>query len=103
MTTSDPVEHNVTRALLAPLVEQPEPSVDGDWYVLAIRDLTALGYTHIQVHFDHDANEPNAAGLIKDAGVFPDDPEDCDHGRWNPDNGQCLDCGHIDPKTVDRG
>jgi hypothetical protein len=26
---------------------------------------------------------------------FPEDPEDCEHGRWNPDNGQCLDCGHI--------
>jgi hypothetical protein len=65
------IEDNVTRALLAPLVEQPEPSVDGDWYVVAIRDLTALGYTHIQVHFDHDAKEPNAAGLIK-AGEDPE-------------------------------
>lgn len=25
--------------------------------------------------------------------AFPEDPLECDHGRWNPDNGQCLDCG----------
>lgn len=25
------------------------------------------------------------------------DEEDCEHGRWNPDNDQCLDCGkHLD-------
>lgn len=60
------IEDNVTRSLLAPLVEQPEPSVDGDWYVVDLRTLLAEGYTHIQMHFDHDSDEPNAAGLIKD-------------------------------------
>lgn len=34
--------------------------------------------------------------------AFPEDPQECDHGRWNPDNGQCLDCGHIDPKDLPR-
>lgn len=29
---------------------------------------------------------------------FPEDPADCEHGRWNPDNGQCLDCGDISPR-----
>lgn len=28
---------------------------------------------------------------------FPLDPDDCEHGRWNPDNGQCLDCGDMTP------
>ena len=63
---TDPVEDNVTRDLLAPLVEQPEPSVDGDWYVVDLRSLLAEGYTHIQIHFDRDADDPNAAGLIKE-------------------------------------
>jgi len=31
---NSPVQHDVTPELLAPMVEQPEPSVDGDWYVL---------------------------------------------------------------------
>ncbi len=28
--------------------------------------------------------------------AFPEDPLECDHGRWNPDNRQCLDCGSPD-------
>jgi hypothetical protein len=32
--------------------------------------------------------------------TFEVDPEDCEHGRWNPDNRQCLDCGHIDPADL---
>lgn len=63
---TDPVEHNVTPDLLGPLVEQPEPSVDGDWYVLNIRSLIAEGYTHVQFHFDFDKTDPNAATLIKE-------------------------------------
>jgi hypothetical protein len=27
--------------------------------------------------------------------TFEVDPIDCEHGRWNPDNRQCLDCGHM--------
>lgn len=59
------VDHNVTRGLLAPLVEQPEPSVDGDWYVMDLRSLIAEGFTHVQFHFDADADEPNAAVLSR--------------------------------------
>lgn len=32
--------------------------------------------------------------------LFPVDPQDCDHPRWNPDNRQCLDCGDIDPSDL---
>ncbi len=30
---------------------------------------------------------------------WPADPEECEHGRWNPDNRQCLDCGEKDEET----
>jgi len=60
--------HDVTPELLAPMVEQPEPSVDGDWYILDLQGLLAEGYTHVEVHFDTDARHPNAATLIKNGG-----------------------------------
>ncbi len=31
---------------------------------------------------------------------FPVDPEGCEHAVWNPDNRQCLDCGHINPEDL---
>ncbi len=46
----------VTRDLLAPMVEQPEPSVDGDWYVVDLQDLIDAGYTAIGVHVGDDAS-----------------------------------------------
>ena len=27
--------------------------------------------------------------------TFEVDPAECEGGRWNPDNGQCLDCGEM--------
>jgi hypothetical protein len=32
--------------------------------------------------------------------TFGVDPEVCEHGRWNPDNDQCLDCGEIIPRAA---
>jgi hypothetical protein len=37
---------------------------------------------------------------IDPATEFPEDPEDCEHSRWNPDNRQCLDCVHISPEDL---
>lgn len=59
------INQDVTRDLLTRMVEQPEPSVDGDWYAVEIADLFNAGYTHVQFHFDFDVNQPNAASLIK--------------------------------------
>lgn len=56
----------VTPALLAPMVEQPEPSVDGDWYMLNLRGLLDAGYTAIGIHFDTDQTEPNCAELYRE-------------------------------------
>jgi hypothetical protein len=66
---TEPRTDDVTRQLLTPMVEQPEPSTNGDWYVVDLRDLLASGYTHLQFHFDHRFNSPTAAGLIKDGDV----------------------------------
>jgi hypothetical protein len=64
-------EDAVTPTLLAPMVEQSEPSVDGDWYVVDLRDVLAKGYTHIQFHFPHgyphERVSLDAASLIKEA------------------------------------
>ena len=70
---TDSTVHEVTPGLLAPLVEQPEPSVDGDWYAVDLRGLLAEGYTHIEFHFDSQGDEtqvrrPNAASLVKAGG-----------------------------------
>ena len=43
---------------------------------------------------------PLATRSAAPAPEFPEDPEDCEHGRWNPDNRQCLDCGHITPEDL---
>ena len=61
--------HDVTPELLAPMVEQPEPSVDGDWYILDLQGLLAEGYTHVEFHFDssddYRARRLTAATLTK--------------------------------------
>jgi hypothetical protein len=62
-------EDNVTPDLLAPMVEQPEPSTGGDWYIVDLRDLLARGYTHVEFHFpfsDDGRVSTNAARLAKD-------------------------------------
>jgi hypothetical protein len=69
-------ERAATQDLLGRYVEQPEPSVDGDWYVLDLQILIREGWTHIQIHFPHvdtdkDTDTPDAVSLIKD----PDPPE----------------------------
>lgn len=70
MAPIEPTYDDVNPDLLAPMVEQPEPSDRGDWYVIDIRDLTARGYTHIQFHFPyeypHEGVALDAASLVKD-------------------------------------
>lgn len=70
--TIEPEYHEVTPDLLARMVEQPEPSTRGDWYVIDLRDLAAAGFTHIQFHFPyeypHEGVTMDAASLIKDFG-----------------------------------
>jgi len=42
-----------------------------------------------------ECGDPYIGGPGCYAGACGADPEDCEHGRWNPDNGQCLDCGDL--------
>ena len=67
----DPQEFAVRRDLLAPLIEQPEPSTKGDWYIVPLETLIREGYTHIEVHFgykdnDDDTSETDMLRLTKD-------------------------------------
>ena len=52
----------LTRKLLSTMVEQPEPSVDGDWYVVHLDDLRQHGNV-IEIHFDTDSDRPNAVQM----------------------------------------
>lgn len=55
----------VTRGLLAPLVEQPEPSTSGSWYVVPLASLVAEGFDVVEVHIADDADTPDMIRLIK--------------------------------------
>jgi hypothetical protein len=62
----EPIEDKVTADLLVSMVEQPEPSVNGDWYMVSLETLLANGYTYVQVHFpDDDQMTPNGMILVK--------------------------------------
>lgn len=41
----------------------PEPSVDGTWFVVPVAALIAEGIGYVEVHFDVDAETPNAIRL----------------------------------------
>jgi hypothetical protein len=36
-----------------------------------------------------------ASGECPVVPTYEVEPRDCEHGRWNPDNRQCLDCGQL--------
>lgn len=57
-------EHELLRFQLTPLVEQPEPSTEGDWYVVAIKDLTK--WQGIEFHFNLETNKLDMVRLIEE-------------------------------------
>ncbi len=75
----------------------------GDPFVTAGHPLTCNGGnpncgshhdTEVRMLLDEPRNTlvcPNC-GRVQQL-PFELDPDDCEHGRWNPDNDQCLDCG----------
>lgn len=60
---------SVTPDLLGRMVEQPEPSVDGNWYVLDLQGLLDAGYTAIGVHFDDGQRRANDVELHREEGA----------------------------------
>jgi hypothetical protein len=46
-----PDELAATPEVLWRFVEQPEPTTNGDAFLVSMKDLQALGYTHVEVHF----------------------------------------------------
>lgn len=67
-STSEALSEMRARALNAN--EQGEPSTTGNWYLLALRDLTREGYDAIEVHYpdtDDAQGPPDAIVLHKGA------------------------------------
>lgn len=58
----------VAREWLYRQVESAEPSVDGEWFVLDLLDLAGRGFRYLEIHFDDDAQTPNAVTLTKEDG-----------------------------------
>lgn len=46
-----PDELHVTPEILWGFVEQPEPTTNGDAFMVNLEALKALGYTHVEIHF----------------------------------------------------
>lgn len=69
------IEHEVTPELLRPLVEQPEPSVDGEWYVLDLRTLINQGYGYVQFHFVTRSAQLEVVKLTNAALVIGDESD----------------------------
>jgi hypothetical protein len=57
--------NRATRTLLARLVEQPEPTVGGEWYVVSLDALAAAGYTAVGIHFWDDQLMPHDVKLYR--------------------------------------
>lgn len=56
----------VNRAALTKRVESPEPSVDGDWYVLDLQDLIKEGFRFIEIHISEAQDTPDAMAFLED-------------------------------------
>lgn len=48
-----------------------EPSVDGTWFVVPVATLLAKGIGYVEVHFDDDAEVPNAIRLTPKEETLP--------------------------------
>ena len=57
-----------TPETLGPLVESPEPSVDGDWYVLDLQALMESGHRYMEIHFDSGSTDPNEVRFLDEGG-----------------------------------
>lgn len=49
---------NVTRALTRRYVEQGEPTDNGEWHAIDIKDLIANGHRYIEFHYPDTEDDP---------------------------------------------
>lgn len=55
---------DVERKHLNPLVEQPEPTLDGDLYVIPVEALVIEGIKYVGIHFPSDSGRPDMVQLL---------------------------------------
>lgn len=57
---------DVERRHLNPLVEQPEPTLDGDLYVIPVEALVTEGIKYVGIHFPDGSVRPDMVQLLTD-------------------------------------
>lgn len=57
---------DVERKHLNPLVEQPEPTLTGDLYIIPIDTLITEGIKYIGIHYPSDSVRPDMVQLLID-------------------------------------
>jgi hypothetical protein len=62
---SKETEHEKLWRQLSHLVEQPEPSTEGNWLCVPLRSLLDK-YEYIEIHFNEDNSEVNMVRLSND-------------------------------------